>query len=192
MLKATRYLGGLSYSAFAVAFFVFYLFVLLQDPTESYAFKNAAFVSLSITAVFVVAALCMVAYKLNLKFVKFIIIIAIALALASMFFLFFERGIRYISVIPALIRTSGRVFGGLERVRHVLKSALIAYFLGVTASYLWYRIHKSISIATNIKLFRSGGLLILLGSLLLIASAGVILCEAGYIMLAIAFFRLKF
>lgn len=189
--KRIRYIGGFGYGAFAIAFFVFYLFVLLKDPLGIAAFKNPAFIFLFATAASVVVSLFMTSQALRIKRVKVLTVIAAALVTASLFLLFFERGVRYVSVIPALVETSGRAFGGLPRVRHILIAMLIAYVLGVFAAYIWYAVHKKISNATGIKLFRSGGLLILLGSFLLLVSVGIILCEAGYIMCAIAFFRLK-
>lgn len=188
--KRIRYIGGFGYGAFAIAFFVFYLFVLLKDPLEIAAFKNPAFIFLFITAASVAVSLFMTSQALGIKGVKILTIIAAALVAASLFLLFFERGVRYVSVIPTLIETSGRAFK-LVKVRQILGAMLAAYFLGIFAAYVWHVVHRKISNATGIRLFRSGGLLIFLGSILLIVGVGIILCEAGYIMCAIAFFRLK-
>lgn len=188
--KNIGYLGGLSYSAFAIAFFTYYLFVILRDPIGFVAFKNLAFAFLFATASSVVISLSITSQKLSIKSIRILGLIALILLAVSLFFLFFERGVRYISVIQSLIETSGRTFR-LERVRRIFIAMLIAYFSGVLAAYVWYVIHRKISNATGIKLFRAGGLLIFLGSILLIVGAGIILCEAGYMMCAIAFFRMS-
>lgn len=188
--KKTGYIGGFSYSAFAIAFFVFYLFVLLKDPLAIAAFKNLAFALLLVTASSVVVSLFMASQAFGIKGVKILIVIAVALVAISLFLLFFERGVRYISIIPTLIDTSGKAFK-LARVRQIFVAMLAAYFLGVFAAHIWCSIHRKIANTTGVYLFRSGGLLIFLGSILLIVGVGIILCEAGYIMCAIAFFRLK-
>ncbi|HDH97433.1 MAG TPA: DUF996 domain-containing protein [Proteobacteria bacterium] len=77
---------------------------------------------------------------------------------------------------------------GMTR-RSVIISALVAWILGMIAASMWFEIYKAIAAQTGIRQFRSGGLLVFLGSVLLIAIAGVVLCEAGYIMLALAFLK---
>ena len=76
-----------------------------------------------------------------------------------------------------------------EGRRRIIIAGLIAWFLGIIAASMWFEIYKTVAVATGIKLFRSGGLLIFLGSMIPIA--GVILVESGYIALAAAFFKVK-
>jgi len=86
-------------------------------------------------------------------------------------------------------KSKGSIAGRSKR--SVIISAIIAWIFGMAAASMWFEVYKVVAAQTDIKQFRSGGLLIFLGSILLIAIAGIILCEAGYIMLAVAFFKAK-
>lgn len=77
---------------------------------------------------------------------------------------------------------------------HLLSGALIggliaSWLLGIAASWFWYRASNELAKASNQPLFKSGGLLILIGTLTLVVfGLGAIVSLVGEILQTVAFF----
>lgn len=95
-------------------------------------------------------------------------------------------GTMMLSMISSIREGGGMHFGGTGFLVMV-----IAWILFLAASWFWYKANASLSDKTGVGLFKTGGLLMFIGTVLMIIMVGGLISLIGEILLIVAWFSVK-
>ncbi|NPA41780.1 MAG: DUF996 domain-containing protein [Aquificae bacterium] len=96
----------------------------------------------------------------------------------------------------ALIASVAAGFGGSEEIGTGLGGAgllilVVAWILALVASWFWYKANVFMSQKSQVGLFKTGGLLMFIGTILMIILIGGLISLVGQILLIVAFFSVS-
>ncbi len=95
-------------------------------------------------------------------------------------------GTMVVGMVSQMREGGGMHFGGMGFLVMV-----VAWLIGLTASWFWYRANSYMTDKTGVGLFKTGGLLMFVGAVLAIIMIGGLVSLVGEILLIIAWFSVQ-
>lgn len=183
MTRSTKLLGGVAY----VAMIVLYFFSIVV--IELYYFSFATPFAYLFMVVGLVAALCaMVAFVRAGSQLSRPDVIHNAVAGAILYLLAGGLVIGlFATSLSRLLEKGGAGLGGLGAIALVV--AVLCWLLVVVAAGFWYQAARGLAEATRERRFRTGSLLVFVGSIFSVVLVGLIGVIAGSILVGDGFFK---
>ncbi len=116
------------------------------------------------------------------------VITALILMIVYWVVMFLSGGAMIAGVMTAMVGEGhmGMTMGGIG-----LLGLIVAWILGVVASWFWYKANRMMTQKSGVNLFKIGGLLFFIGEILTVIFVGSLLILAGLIVLIVAWFSVQ-